>query len=250
MKRRKKDGGGGAPEWIVTFGDMMSLLLCFFVILVSLSELKEDEKYMKVRESIKRAFGYEGGVGYISGNNNPTNTLEKQLTNLLMRKWQLRQGKTTDQGIEGQSPSVKKVRDGLEYTIGGAVSFEPGKAVLLEHARQELSSFAEDIQGMNNKIRVRGHTARISPDLYRPFASLDDLSYARATAVKEHLIRQGIRPERITLEACADNEPLRSQAYDPESRAFNDRVSIIVTETLVNQFQGEPASDTRDIIDG
>ena len=35
----------GIPEWVVTFGDMMSLLLTFFIMLVSLSEMKEEEKY-------------------------------------------------------------------------------------------------------------------------------------------------------------------------------------------------------------
>jgi chemotaxis protein MotB len=250
VAKKKKASGGGAPEWMVTFGDMMSLLLCFFVILVSMSEMKEDEKFMKVRDSIKRAFGYQGGAGSIPGNIAPTNTLQKQLTDLLMRKWQLRLGKTTVEGIEGQSPSVKKVRDGLEFIIGGAVSFEPGKAVLLEHAKKELDYFADMIRGMKNKVRVRGHTARIPQEVYLPFRSLDELTYARALAVKQYLISKAIVPVRITMEACSDNEPLRSQAYDNQARAMNDRVSIVVSENLVEEYQGIPAPDDRDIIDG
>ena len=46
--KKKNKGGGGAPEWMVTFGDMMSLLLCFFVILVSMSEMKQDQKFQEV----------------------------------------------------------------------------------------------------------------------------------------------------------------------------------------------------------
>ena len=249
MPKKKKQGGGGAPEWMVTFGDMMSLLLCFFVILVSMSEMKEDEKFMKVRESIKKAFGYQGGAGTILGTTTPTNTLQKQLTDLMMRKWQLRHGKTTEEGIVGQSPSVKKVRNGLEFIIGGAVSFEPGKAVLLDHARKELDFFAEMIRGMEHKVRVRGHTARIPQEVYLPFRSMDELTYARALAVKQYLIGKGIKPIRITMEACGENEPLRSQAYDDQARAMNDRVSIVVSENLVEEFQGNPASDDRDIID-
>ena len=246
---KKKKQGGGAPEWMVTFGDMMSLLLCFFVILVSMSEIKEDQKFMDVRESIKKAFGYQGGAGTITGNVAPTNTLQKQLTDFIMRKWQLRHGKTTEEGIEGQSPSVKKVRDGLEFIIGGAVSFEPGKAVLLDHARKELDFFADMVRGMEHKVRVKGHTARIPQEVYLPFRSLDELTYARALAVKQYLISNGIKPVRITMEACGENEPLRSQAYDDQARAMNDRVSIIVSENLVEQYQGIPAPDDRDIID-
>ena len=48
---------GGAPEWMVTYGDMMTLLLCFFVIIVSMSEIKKDEKFLQVLESIRSAFG-------------------------------------------------------------------------------------------------------------------------------------------------------------------------------------------------
>jgi len=249
VAKKKKEASRGAPEWMVTFGDMMSLLLCFFVILVSMSEIKENEKFMKVKESIKKAFGYQGGVGHMPGDENPTNTLQKQLTDFIKRRFQLRLGKTTDEGIEGQSPSVKKIREGLEFTIGGAVSFEPGKAVLLDHAKQDLDGFAELIKGMKNKIRVRGHTARIPPEVYQPFRDLDDLTYARALAVKQYLIQKEINPKCITLEACGDKEPIRSQAYDEQARAMNDRVSIVVSENLIEEYQGIPAPDDRDIID-
>ena len=53
------DGGGGIPEWVVTFGDMMSLLLTFFIMLVSLSEIKEEEKYQALVESVRQKFGHD-----------------------------------------------------------------------------------------------------------------------------------------------------------------------------------------------
>ena len=244
MARKKKQPATGAPEWMVTYGDMMGLLLCFFVILVSMSEMKEDQKFQKVRESIRRAFGYRGGAGYIPGDQFPTNTLEQNLTNLVMRKWQLQLGQSAEEGIEGQNSAVVRVREGLEFIIGGRISFEPGRAELLQDARKHLDNFAEQIRGMNNKIRIRGHTARIGPDLYLPFRSLDELTWARAETVKKYLVACGIRQERISTEACADNEPLALQAYDPQTRSANDRVSIIVTENLVQDFHGE--SDTAD----
>ena len=251
MARKKKEsGGGGAPEWMVTFGDMMSLLLCFFVILVSMSELKQNQRYQKAMESIKRAFGYQGGAGWISRDTPPANTNQQDLMNLIMRKFQLQIGKSSDQGIEGENPSVKTVREGLEFSIGGQISFEIGKAELLEGGKEQLNIFAETIRGMNTKIRVRGHTALIPPERYQPFRSLDELSYARGLAVKAHLVGQGIREERITVEACGDNEPLRVQAYDDATRALNDRASIIVTESLVNKFTGKPQEKPQGIIDG
>jgi len=250
MKKKKKEEGGGAPEWMVTFGDMMSLLLCFFVIIVSMSEVKEDEKYQKVKESIKKAFGYEGGIGQVPTHMMPTNSMLAQLQHLIMKKPQVNEGKSTDEGIEGENPSVKMVREGLEYTIGGQVGFETGRAVLLDGIKQQLDRFADVVKGTNHKIRVKGHTARIPAELYEPFKSLYDLSYARAKAVKAYLVSLGIREPRLTLEACADNEPLRSQAYDDQTRAENDRVSIIITDNLVDEYQGQPIEDESDLIDG
>ena len=228
----------------------MSLLLCFFVILVSMSEMKQDQKFQDVMESIKRAFGYQGGTGYVPGDTPPANTNSEEFMNLIMRKFQLQVGKSFDEGIEGENPSVKTIREGLEFTIGGQVSFEIGKAKLLEGGKNQLEIISKTFVGMNTKIRIRGHTARISADRYQPFQSLDDLSYARAQAVKECLVNQGIRVERITLEACGDTEPLELQAYDDEKREINDRVSLIVTENLIEKFKGTPSVSSQGIIDG
>ena len=243
IKKKKQDEG--APAWMVTFGDMMSLLLCFFVILVSMSEIKQDQRFQKVFESIKRAFGYKGGAGWIAGSTPPNNSFNKQMTQIIMKKFQLNEGKSSEEGIEGENPSVKNVREGLEFTLGGQVSFEPGKAKLLADAEAQIAEFAEYIRGLNTKIRVRGHAARKSAEQYGAFGSADKLSYARGYAVKDFLVARGIREERISVEACGDNEPLDVNAYNEAQRAKNRRVSIIVTENLVEQYQGQPSDEVQ-----
>ena len=243
MKRKEKKQEGAA-DWLVTYGDMMTLLLCFFVILVSLSEMKQDERFDKVMESIKRAFGYKGGAGTTPGTTMPNNTFDKKMTQLIMRKFQLQVGKSSQEGIEGENPSVKTIREGLEFTFSGLVSFELGKARLLDRAKKELSDFAIYFKGINTKIRIKGHTAHKPEGTYKPFGSLDELAYARATAVKDFLVQNGIREERITVEACGDNEPLMAQAYDESTRAMNRRVSVIVTENIIQQYKGSTAQST------
>ncbi len=57
MARKPKKPEDGAPAWVVTYGDMMSLLLTFFIILVSMSELKQDHKFQRVMKSVRQAFG-------------------------------------------------------------------------------------------------------------------------------------------------------------------------------------------------
>jgi len=251
MKKAPKNTGGGAPEWMVTYGDVMGLLLCFFVIIVSMSETKQTKRFEDVAESIRRALGGKrAGIGFTPGKFDPKNTVQSVLPNLVMRKWQLQLGKRAEEGIEGENPSVRNVRDGLEFTFGGQITFEPGKATLLEPGKKQLEAFGELLQGMNTKIKVQGHAATKPPSMYAPFKSLDDLSYARAMAVKEFLVEKGIRKERITVEACGDTEPIRAQAYDEQSRAINRRVSIIVMESLVEDYQGQPPAETGDLTNG
>ena len=239
-KKKEKKAPEGAPDWMVTYGDMMTLLFCFFVIIVSMSEIKKDIEFEKVLESIREAFGYKGGAGKLPSPTAPKNSTIKPMTQLILRKFQLQIGKSADEGIEGENPSVTKIREGMEFTSGGIVMFAPGKAQLLEPAKVELNDFIDVIIGMNTKLRVKGHANRESPEVYAPFKDLDDLSYARAKAVKEYLISKGVREHRITIEACGASEPLRSQPYDPPNKAQNRRVSIIATEKIVDEYKGQP----------
>lgn len=227
---------------MVTYGDMMTLLFCFFLILVSMSEVKKDDKFEEFVESIRRAFGFQGGAGYILGQALPnTNTYDdKKMTQMIMEKFLLQKGESTEEGIDGDKPSVRTIREGSEYTFGGQISFEPGKARLLDPVKIQLAEFAQEFRGLNTKIRIRGHAARKPPWQYSPYESLDDLSYQRALAVKGFLVGEGIRQERITVEACGDNEPLLARAYDEAGRAKNRRVDVIVTENLVEQYMGQP----------
>jgi len=65
----EEDDAPGVPEWVVTYGDMMSLLLTFFIMLVSLSEIVNDEKYRSILESIQKYTGYRTGPVFSSGEN-------------------------------------------------------------------------------------------------------------------------------------------------------------------------------------
>lgn len=231
----------GAPIWIISFADMMSLLMAFMVAMLAMSTLKKDENFEKAVQSLQQAFGPVGGISMA---NNPNALMQY----LMARKAQLNEGKSSDQGIEGEHPSVKSIREGESYTLGGTIAFETGRARLLEGEKAKMDSFVSTIKGYNYKVRVRGHAAAKLPEQYSDFQSLDDLSYARACAVKNYLVEKGIRSERITLEACGANEPLFTQAYDEKSIAANRRVEIIITESLVEDFKGKPNEDTGDTI--
>lgn len=245
--------GEGAPIWIISFADMMSLLMAFMVAMLAMSELKKDNKVKEVVHSFQEALGFEGGGLLPEGESPAAINLESEMMRIkkIMKSQRItHEGFSRDTGIEGQYPSVTTIREGLQIAIGGQVSFEPGKAVLLQKAREQLAVFADLIRGMNNKVRIRGHAVRKLPEQYRPYGSLYELSFVRALAVKDFMVQSGIQETRISVEACADNEPLNAQAYDEAARAQNRRVEIIVMETLVEDYQGVPSNTRGDLIDG
>ena len=251
MSRKKEEAPQGAPLWVITYGDMMSLLLCFFVILVAMSEVKQDENFRKVMESIREAFGYVGGVGRVPTDESPDNSMIARLQTMNFRNLKFEVGESPDEGMEGRSTTVRKIREGLEFRLGGQTAFEENLAELLPTAKRDLDKIAPHIVGHNTKIEIRGHTARESAPA-KDGEPVDDwdLSYARARAVAEYLQGRGIPMARIRLTACGATEPLKVQAYDRKTKAINRRGELIVTEALVQEFDGTSDAAEGGVRDG
>lgn len=249
---RQTETPKGAPEWLVTYADAMTLLLCFFVIIVSMSEVKKDERFQRVMESLRIAFGgYEGSVGSVPVDNDSTNTIILKLLEIEIPKLTDQKGDSDEEGIHGRKFRVTNVRDGIEVVVGGRITFDRFSGVLKPEAAELIAKTAERLRGYNTKILVRGHTTRepLPPDSV--YADARDLSYARAKAVAGELEKNGIRAVRIIPVAVGDTEPLVRQAYTEERRALNRRVEILVTEDLIDDYAGSTlAKDQKESSDG
>ncbi len=246
MGRTKKDNmaRGGAPDWMVTYGDIMTLLLCFFVILVSMSEIKKDERFHQVMESLRRAFGgFQGSVGAVPVQNTPTNTLIAKLIELEVPQLRKNRGDSDEEGIHGKKFRVTNVRDGLEVIVGGRITFDRFSATLKPEGRDLIGRAAATLRGYNTKILIRGHATREPLPEDSLYADVRDLSYARARAVALELERGGVRRVRMTLGAVADTEPLVRQAYTERRRALSRRVEILVTEELIDDYAGSTLAE-------
>ncbi|RJP35177.1 MAG: hypothetical protein C4547_09835 [Phycisphaerales bacterium] len=244
MAKKAKKQSAGTPDWMVTFSDMMSLLLCFFVILVSMSEIKSDQKFYEVMQSLRVAFGgYEALVGAIPGENQRKNTLIERLEALELPSPQKKEGDVDDPGIDGLKWRVTDVRQGTQIVVGGLITFDRFSAELKPQAQELVAKTAEALRGQNLKIAVTGHTTRedLPPDA--AFPSKLELSFARAQAVRDELIAGGVRADRIMCVAAGDSEPLVAQAYTEERRAQNRRVDIVVTEDTVEDYEGSHQDD-------
>jgi chemotaxis protein MotB len=239
MSKKCKCPPTGAPEWVLTYGDLMSLLLTFFILLAALSELKKDQQYQAIVEQVQKSFGMQGGGGKTSSKDDPKLTLMQRLEALEMQQNKEKHiSNSQDPGIEGREPAVTKVREGLKFVVGGRITFEPGSADLSDENRRQLSLVAQYMRGLNNKLEIRGHAASMELTEGTPFKDLWGLSYARAKAVMDYLTSKevGIRADRVRLIAVADREPLVKRVYTAQRQEPNRRAEIMVSESLVEDF--------------
>jgi len=244
MAKKIEAPPAGAPEWMVTYGDTMTLLLCFFVILVSMSEIKQNQRFQQVMESLRKAFGgYVGAIGDAPVENIPINGLIQRLMEIEVVQSSQEAGDSDEEGIHGKKFRVTNVRDGLEVVIGGKITFERFSATLKQEAKELIAETAQRLRGYNTKILIRGHTTREPLPETSIYDDLRDLSYARARSVARALEENGVRRVRMTIVAVGEMEPLVRQAYTEERRALNRRVEIMVTEDLIEEYAGSSLAD-------
>ena len=234
---KKKKSGGGAPEWVVTYGDMMSLLLCFFIMLAALSELKKEDDFKMVAELVKNGLGARSGGGAVPTDMDPAMSLKERLEKIqLVNKRGERPSLADDPGTEGKDNAVVIVRPGPRFIVGTRITFEPGSADLNDIGRSHLRQIAEMIRGKNNKVIVAGHAASAEVNLGVGQTDLWRLSSVRAQAVMEHLVELGVRRERFKLEANADREPLKNRVLSAADQTPNRRVEVFESESLIEDF--------------
>ncbi|MCZ6836600.1 MAG: flagellar motor protein MotB [Planctomycetota bacterium] len=237
MKKRSKPEEPGVPEWMVTFGDMMSLLLCFFILLQMFSELKKEHEYQRVITAIKDAFGFSGGVGVLPTDDIPLKSMIEVLEAMALKTYSETKISQNDmRGMDGPNMRVKSVRDGISFVIGGPSTFDEYSAEVKPSVRLELEKLATILRGRRNKIEIIGHAQAkyLGPDV--PWNSLDELSFARAMNVKDVLVEMGLDDGVFRLQAVGDREPAIPRAIDPSDAAENRRVEIILTEQLVEEM--------------
>jgi chemotaxis protein MotB len=231
----------GAPDWVLTYGDMMSLLLCFFILLAALSELKKEDEFRAVAEEVQKAFGRYGGGGSMPTDDDPTLSLIKRLEEMAFQQRKVNnRSNAEDPGMEGVYQQVTRVREGSKFVVGGFITFEPGSADLNDKARRELMKIAQLVRGTTNKLELYGHAAagEMEAGIGSPYPDLWTLSYARTKSVMAFLTSQevGIKADRLRLIAVADYEPLARRVYTDQTKTPNRRVEVVVSESLVDEF--------------
>jgi len=236
MAMIEEEQEAGIAEWVVTFGDMMTLLLTFFVLLFSMSEIKQDQS-MALIESLRRQFGNEtASLSLMPGNFPPTTAALNRLPSLgRARRMHTMNGGDRVRAPVGDYARVATIRPADDSTQGGVVYFDEGSSQLTQEHQRTLQTIADVIRGKPQRIEIRGHTSArpLAPD--SPYRSHWDLAYARCVKVMEALVELGINPKRLRIAVAADKEPIHT-GYDELLRKKNARVEIFMVDKLTQDL--------------
>jgi chemotaxis protein MotB len=258
-RRHKHEEHANHEAWAIPYGDLITLLLAFFVVMYAMSSVNEG-KYRVLSDSLVSAFN--GAPRTLE----PIQVGEKQAgpgTNpvvSLVQAPMIDSGRTSLQPIPmgrpvamptdpaQQSDELATVADEVEQSMSDLIDrelitvrrhgkwveveirtdilFPSGVATLSPPAEQVLQQLAQTLQPFPNSIRVEGHTDN-RPISTPAFPSNWELSAARAASVVHLFTRAGMDPARLAVVGLGENRPAQSNAT-PEGRNANRRVLLVI----------------------
>ncbi len=238
---RAKQGDSSADLWLVTYSDMVTLLLAFFVLLLSFSTV-DMERFERTILSLQQALGIlTGGRTVISEPDVDMGGLKDRDHRETVQTYQLLAVRMKIQESLQSAELYEEVEfsfteRGLALSFADQVLFERGRAEIRPAATQILEAVIPVLAEIPNLLRVEGHTCDIPINTPR-FPSNWELSAARATNVLQYLLaNSGIDPERLSAAGYGE---YRSVATNDtaEGRAENRRVDIVLLRLGAADFE-------------
>ncbi len=211
---------GDSEEWLITYSDLVTLILVFFLLLIGFSTV-DYKRYSKAMESIKKALGGKIEQEIIEG-------LEKAGPGEVELKKLHRQVEALIKSEDlSETMAVELNERGLAITSQGSLFFRSASAELLPGPQAFLVRVADLIRSLPFRVEVEGHTDDV-PIRTEHFPSNWELSASRAAAVTRFLITQGgVSAERFSAVGYAQYRPRFEPT--PENRPKNRRVEILIT---------------------
>lgn len=216
----------GLDGWVMTYGDMMSLLLTFFVLIVSFSSMQET-KFEQAANSLKDAFGVLASPESVIDFNDPlipNHNPENEEADVL---YEVRAVEKAILDAELDKQVAVEVReDGVLFRLNAPFLFKSGGAELAAEPRGVLAEMAKFFTKFPYQIEIEGHTDDI-PIASARFPSNWELSAARAVSVARYFQSEGMPPERIAATGFGEFHPIADNAT-AAGRNKNRRVEIFL----------------------
>jgi chemotaxis protein MotB len=239
MARKKRESSGPAGnEWLTTYSDMVTLMLCFFVIMFNPDEVTQAQL-----DAISSSM-QQGGIGAMPGGLTTSAGRNADLGNTVMSLPSMERGKLMGTALrkavsvfspEIRSNKVRVTHDerGIVITLASDAFFNPASArINIEQTRDillRLGTYLASDELKGRKFRIEGHTDAVDVDPSGPWESNWELSAARSIAILHYLADLGISENRFQVAGFADTVPLASNDT-AEGRAYNRRVDVIILD--------------------
>lgn len=237
-KKKKAEIAGATSEWLTTYSDMVTLMLCFFVALFNPDEVDPAQLAALISAFTNVGQGASTGgntlsVGKSADLGNTINSLPamdrgRSLGTSLRRAVSLFQTE-----VRSNKVKVTSEERGLVISLASDAFFNPASArVNIEETREILLRLASllnssDVGG--RKVRIEGHTDSVDVDPAGPWQDNWQLSSERARSVLRYLTDFGVEEGRFQIAGFADTMPVSSN-LTPEGRAYNRRVDIVIID--------------------
>jgi len=238
-RKKEKRVPKGTPAWMVTYGDMTTLLLTFFVLMFTTAEI-EGRELQLILSAFRGSLGmFTGGMTLSKG---ILAELGQQVETLPAKEKGDRLAKAVEKAVSIFQPEIKSRRvkitedeRGIIISLLADAFFKSGSAELTPEGEivvHKLGGFLRKDEFAGNIIRVEGHTdsTPISPEspLYALYPTNWELSASRAVSVVKILNEQyGINGERLQAVGFGMYQPVESNDIE-EGRAYNRRVEVVI----------------------
>jgi len=238
MARRKKAEETKAADWLTTYSDMVTLLLCFFILLFNPDQVTQGQL-----EAISTSM-QQGGIGSQLGGLTLSVGRNAELGNVINSLPSMERGRLMGTAVkravsvfspEIHSTKIKITQDerGLVVTLAGDAFFNPASARINVEATRDillkLGTYLSSNELRGRKFRIEGHTDAVDVDPSGPWEDNWQLSAERSRSILRYLAALGVDERRFQITGFADTMPLSSNDTE-EGRANNRRVDIIILD--------------------
>lgn len=229
-KMKERQQAAGAPEWMTIYGDMVTLLLAFFVLLYSFSVI-DVQKFQQIMSSIQISFLGQEGIMETALDPSRGEMIElavdHRFEDVLVTYQEVKES-LREEGLEGMIKTRIEER-GVVLEIQDQLLFDSGRAEIRQEAQGLLLKVAGIIERVPNQIIVEGHTDNV-PINTAQFPSNWELSVARAVRVVRFLSEgQQLPAKRFIASGYGEYQPVATN-LTVAGRAQNRRVNIVISD--------------------
>jgi len=234
MKKKHEAEKENSERWLLTYADMITLLMLFFIVMYAMSTA-DKAKFEVLAESLSSAFATTADENHGIGSGQGKIITEKT-TKLPVAPIQSKKAHSAvydkaydvlKSAIQSKKILMSQEERGLVIQLGAQLYFKSGSADLPEGIMDTFSPIAEMLNYLPNNIQIEGYAEDVPPGGSTGFRNNWELSSKRALNVLEAIQSFGANPARLSAVAYGDTHPEVSNET-PEGRAYNNQVSIVV----------------------